>query len=88
MAKQAIGKRKRTIVRPAEADDFINELELSAWLRKDQRTVQRWRDSGTGPPFIRNGPRHILYRVSDVQHWLTEQTFRHRAEEIARRQPR
>jgi hypothetical protein len=88
-AATARGRRQRKVVAPpAEAAEYIGEAQLCAWLRKDPRTVGRWRDNGTGPPFIRNGLRHILYRVSDVQRWLTDRTYQHTAEEVTRRQPR
>jgi hypothetical protein len=48
------------------------------------RTLQRWRAIGDGPPFVRAGKRRILYRVADIETWLRDRTYRHRAEELAR----
>jgi hypothetical protein len=47
------------------------------------RTAQRWRASGQGPPFIRLGPRRIVYRISDVERWLAERTYSSLADELA-----
>ena len=47
----------------------------------DPRTTVRWRRDGEGPPFIRVGPRRVLYRRSDVETWLRARTFDHRAAE-------
>ena len=37
------------------------------------RTVEKWRLTGRGPKFVRAGGR-ILYRKSDVDDWLDQQT--------------
>jgi len=48
------------------------------------RTLQRWRATGDGPAFVRAGKRRVLYRVADIEAWLRDRTYRHRADEIAR----
>ena len=65
-------------------DEYITEQGLYARYLIPPRTAQRWRSSGDGPSWIRLGPRRILYRVSDVEEWLRDRTFRHRADELAR----
>jgi len=56
---------------------------LCEWLQVEERTTLRWRRDSTGPPFLRLGSRQIRYRRSDVDRWLAERTFQHRAAEIA-----
>jgi hypothetical protein len=34
-----------------------------------ERTLERWRVEGTGPPFVKAG-RKVLYRPEDVEQWL------------------
>ena len=67
-----------------QQSEYIDEDGLSERYLIPARTAQRWRSSGDGPKWIRLGRRRILYRVSDVEEWLKDRTFRHRADELAR----
>jgi hypothetical protein len=55
----------------------LTKEELAAELRRNPRTLDRWRVLGTGPPRTRVG-RKVLYRRTSVQKWLAaqEQTYR------------
>jgi predicted DNA-binding transcriptional regulator AlpA len=64
-----------------EADELLTEAELCTRLRVTRRTTLRWRASGDGPKYIRAGERRVLYRIGDVDKWLDERTFPHRAAE-------
>ncbi len=44
---------------------FLFETELAQRWRQSVRTLQRWRQSGTGPSHVRFG-RRVLYRMVDV----------------------
>ncbi len=48
-----------------------------------ERTWERWRLTGKGPPFLRLG-RRVAYRVSDVEAWLQARCYASRAAELAR----
>ena len=63
--------------------EFLTEQEFAERYKVPRRTAQRWRSTGDGPPFVRLGPRRIVYRVSDIEHWAAERTFANRAAEIA-----
>jgi hypothetical protein len=65
------------------SQEYITEQGLHARYLIPPRTAQRWRQDGTGPKFIRLGRRRIVYRISDVEAWLTARTYRHRADELA-----
>jgi hypothetical protein len=65
-------------------DEYITEQGLQERYFIPPRTAQRWRSSGDGPRWIRLGRRRILYRVRDVEEWLRERTYKHRADELAR----
>ena len=65
------------------SQEYITEQGLHDRYLIPPRTAQRWRQDGTGPKFIRLGRRRIVYRISDVEAWLTARTFRHRADELA-----
>ncbi len=62
---------------------YLTEAQFCEGWRVAQRSAQRWRVTGDGPPFVRVGPRRILYRLEDVEHWALERTYPHRAAELA-----
>jgi excisionase family DNA binding protein len=47
----------------------LTEREASEYLRVAPRTLQRWRQLGRGPRFVRAG-RRVLYRKHDLDDWL------------------
>lgn len=61
---------------------YLTEEEVSRRYHVSRRTVQRWRVTGEGPPFVRLGARRVVYRVSDCEDWAAAQTHLHRAAEI------
>ena len=63
-------------------DGYLSENELAALLKVSKRTIQRWRSSGEGPPFIRVGARSIRYQLSSCMEWAEERTFMHHAQEL------
>jgi len=65
-------------------DEYVTEQGLHERYLIPPRTAQRWRSTGDGPRWIRLGRRRVLYRVSDVEEWLSAHTYRHRADELAR----
>ena len=70
------------------ADRLHDERALAARFGVSTRQIQRWRDTGEGPNFVRVGVRSIRYRERDVAEWLERQTFAHRAAELAQRSSR
>jgi excisionase family DNA binding protein len=59
-------------------EPLLTEQELAEYCRVSLRTVQRWRNEGTGPPALWAGDRP-RYRRDEVDAWL-----RRRAEERER----
>jgi hypothetical protein len=53
---------------------FITEAELAARWRHSLRSVQRWREDGSGPPWILIG-RRIVYRIGDVEAFEADREF-------------
>jgi helix-turn-helix protein len=49
--------------------DFLTQDEAAAELKICERTLDRWRRLGEGPPITKLG-RRILYRRSSLQVWL------------------
>jgi excisionase family DNA binding protein len=48
---------------------YLTQTELAQFLRVSDRTLERWRLEGNGPPHIKAG-RRCLYSRSDVENWL------------------
>lgn len=62
---------------------YLDEKLFSERYHVSRRTAQRWRVTGDGPPFVRLGPRRLVYRLADCEAWAAAQTYQHRAAEIA-----
>jgi len=69
----------------AGADMLLKETQAAERLGVSRRTLQRWRISGDGPPFVRIGPRRVAYAEAALAAWCERRTFHHRAAEVARR---
>jgi predicted DNA-binding transcriptional regulator AlpA len=69
-----------------EAGEFLTDPQLADLLHVDRRTTKRWRANGEGPPFIRLGRQRVIYARYDVDQWLAERRFTHRAAEAASQQ--
>jgi predicted DNA-binding transcriptional regulator AlpA len=62
---------------------YLTEREFSERYKVAQRTIQRWRVTGDGPPYIRLGPRRIVYPEEDAEAWAAARKHQHRAAEIS-----
>ena len=53
------------------SDKFIlyKEQDVAKKLGVTQRSLQRWRAAGSGPPYIKMA-RHVRYKLDDVWEWL------------------
>ena len=50
---------------------FLTQRELAELLRLPERTLEDWRLTHTGPPYLKLG-RHVRYDVQDVLAWAQE----------------
>jgi hypothetical protein len=66
-----------TTFTPLNPDDFLNTDEAAVILRRQTKTLEQWRWKRIGPPFIRQGPRSVMYRRGDLVDWMKAQTVRH-----------
>jgi predicted DNA-binding transcriptional regulator AlpA len=58
-----------------EDDELLSTIKLASWLGVSTQWVEIGRSKKYGPEFVRLGPRHIVYRRSDVIKWLRARTF-------------
>lgn len=65
---------------------LLLEAELAERWRLSPRTLQRWRQTAIGPPYLRLG-RRILYRMFDVLEFERSALHDHEARLDARRRP-
>lgn len=56
------------------ASDTATPKEVAAYLHTSEAGLAQLRYLGTGPKFIKVGPRKVLYRWSDVQKYLDDNT--------------
>ena len=71
---------------PAAKADLLTAKQVADRIQRPERTLERWRLTGEGPPFLRLG-RRIAYRIADVERWLDDRTYASRAAELAQRAP-
>ena len=62
--------------------ELLNQRETAEYLRLSPRTLERLRIVSGGPPFARLG-RRVVYRLSDLEDWVSERTVRSTSEMIA-----
>lgn len=66
----------------SEPAKYLDEDAVAELLSISVRTIQRWRGTGEGPPFIRAGKRRVIYDPMQVKAWADVRTFQHLAEEL------
>ncbi|TFV74115.1 DNA-binding protein [Bradyrhizobium frederickii] len=59
------------------------QREAAALLRLSERTLERMRVTGDGPPFVKAG-RRVLYRPADIDAWIATRIRISTSEEAAR----
>lgn len=64
---------------------YLREADAAERLGVKPRSLQRWRQLGTGPAFTRMGARLIAYRATDLDTWAASRVFPTRAAELASR---
>lgn len=54
-------------------EPYVSAAQIAEMFLVSQQTLANWRSAGAGPPFRKMGVR-VLYRVSEVEAWLTQRT--------------
>jgi len=65
-----------------DANVFLRAPDAAKMLGVSEWTLQNWRTTGAGPPFVRIGERRIGYRRTDIDAWARARTFTSRADEL------
>lgn len=60
---------------------LLTSNEASMALRLSKRTLERWRVSGDGPPYVKAG-RRVLYRSEDLLDWTASHIVRSTSQHI------
>jgi hypothetical protein len=54
---------------PTPATHEVDTTTAAEILGYKPRTLEKWRQTGEGPPFIKKGPHRVLYDIRDLQIW-------------------
>jgi predicted DNA-binding transcriptional regulator AlpA len=49
--------------------NLLSQREAATMLGLSPRTLERFRCTGDGPPFVKGG-RRVLYRPADLNEWI------------------
>ena len=64
---------------PAAARSNVDTRRAAELLGMSNRTLEKWRGQGTGPPFLKLG-RRVLYSVVDLEEWIRSRRRRSTSE--------
>lgn len=54
------------------AKQLLNAAEAAEYLALSKRTLEKWRTSLKGPPYVKmNGA--VRYRLEDLEQWVADQ---------------
>lgn len=57
-----------------DTDFFLSQSDTAKFLLVSERTLERWRVTGDGPPFVKMS-RRVAYRQSDLLKWTDARVF-------------
>lgn len=56
------------------SDVLLTVEEAAARLKISKHTLNRWRVTGEGPPFVKYGPRLVRYSSAVLEAWAVKRT--------------
>lgn len=62
---------------------LLTTKETADRIGWSERSLERARVTGDGPPFTRIGARAVRYSAEGVDEWVERRTYPHRAAELA-----
>jgi len=57
-------------------DELLTVEEAATRLKMSKHTLNRWRVTGEGPPFVKYGPRLVRYLETALTDWEKRRTRR------------
>jgi excisionase family DNA binding protein len=54
-----------------DGEQLLTTEQAASFLNRPQRTLEDWRYTGSGPPFVKMG-RAVRYRASDLLEWVDD----------------
>lgn len=57
-----------------DPEPFLTQKQRARRHHISERTAERQRQDGSGPPYVKIG-RRVLYRITDLEAWEAERTF-------------
>lgn len=57
-------------------DALLSEQQAADFLGFKVKTLQKWRITGEGPPFVKHSRRSVRYRRRDLITWIEERLRR------------
>ncbi len=68
---------------PTDPDTLLTTQMLADRLHMSSRTLETWRMTGVGPPFVKIGPHKIAYLWKTTMEWLEGREINSTSEETA-----
>jgi hypothetical protein len=68
---------------PTDLNALLTTEMLAKAFHMSARTLEGWRVTGQGPPFMRAGPHKILYRWGSSLGWLNSRECNSTSEELS-----
>lgn len=59
-------------VQSLSAVSLLTQKQTAEFLQVQERTLEDWRRTGGGPPFVRISHRCVRYRLKDLDAWLED----------------
>jgi predicted DNA-binding transcriptional regulator AlpA len=56
-------------------DTLLTVEDAASHLKISKHTLNRWRVTGEGPPFIKYGPRLVRYLVTALDAWALDRMY-------------
>lgn len=66
------------------ARTLLTPKQAAARANTSERSLERYRQNGGGPDYVRLGARAIRYDPDDLDTWIANHKYPHRAAELAR----
>ena len=55
--------------------ELLTPRKVTEMLKVTDEGLRRWRQEGTGPPFVQLGYRTVRYDAADLETWIAERKF-------------